>query len=126
MFEQEHYETRLGRGRCTGGQVSALREIGSHGWDRSAMALQCQLELSFHKVELKMQREAPGLALARGLALWAAQEIKEGTWVLWGFPNGSAVKKPPARQEMEETWVQSLDQEDPLEKEMATHSSILA
>ena len=27
---------------------------------------------------------------------------------------------------MRETWVQSLDQEDPLEKEMATHSSILA
>ena len=25
-----------------------------------------------------------------------------------------------------ETWVQSLDQEDPLEKGMATHSSILA
>ena len=29
-------------------------------------------------------------------------------------------------QEMQETWVQSLDREDPLEKEMATHSSILA
>ena len=28
--------------------------------------------------------------------------------------------------EMRETWVQSLDREDPLEKEMATHSSILA
>ena len=27
---------------------------------------------------------------------------------------------------MRETWVQSLDQEDPLEKRMATHSSILA
>ena len=27
---------------------------------------------------------------------------------------------------MQETWVQSLDQEDPLEKGMATHSSILA
>ena len=27
---------------------------------------------------------------------------------------------------MQETWVQSLDQEDPLEKEIATHSSILA
>ena len=26
----------------------------------------------------------------------------------------------------QETWVQSLGQEDPLEKEMATHSSILA
>ena len=30
----------------------------------------------------------------------------------------------PAMQE--ETWVQSLDQEDPLEKGMATHCSILA
>ena len=29
-------------------------------------------------------------------------------------------------QEMQETWVQSLGQEDPLEEEMATHSSIPA
>ena len=40
-----------------------------------------------------------------------------------GFPSGSVVKHPPA---MWETWVQSLGQEDPLEKEMATHSNILA
>ena len=33
------------------------------------------------------------------------------------------VKSLPA---MQETWVQSLDQEDPLDKGMATHSSILA
>ena len=33
------------------------------------------------------------------------------------------VKNPPA---VQETRVQSLGQEDPLEKEMATHSSILA
>jgi len=33
------------------------------------------------------------------------------------------VKNPPA---MSETWVQSLGWEDPLEKNMATHSSILA
>ena len=33
------------------------------------------------------------------------------------------VKNPPA---LQETWVQSLGWEDPLEKEMATHSSILA
>ena len=33
------------------------------------------------------------------------------------------VKNPPA---MQETWVQSLGWEDPLEKEKATHSSILA
>ena len=29
-------------------------------------------------------------------------------------------------QETQETWVQSMGQEDSLEKEMATHSSILA
>ena len=33
------------------------------------------------------------------------------------------VKNPPA---MQETWVQSLDWEDPLEEGMATHSSIFA
>ena len=33
------------------------------------------------------------------------------------------VKNPPA---MQETWVQSLGWEDPLEEEMATQSSILA
>ena len=27
---------------------------------------------------------------------------------------------------MQKTWVRSLDQEDPLEEEMATHSSVLA
>ena len=33
------------------------------------------------------------------------------------------VKRLPA---VQETWVQSLGQEEPLEKEMATHSSTLA
>ena len=36
------------------------------------------------------------------------------------------VRNLPASAGDIETWVQSLDQEDPLEKEMATHSSILA
>ena len=40
-----------------------------------------------------------------------------------GFPGGSAVKNPLAMQEM---WVRSLGWKDPLEKEMAAHSSILA
>ena len=38
---------------------------------------------------------------------WVAQ------WLRTGLP-------------VQKTWVPSLDQEDPLEKEMATHSSILA
>ena len=40
-----------------------------------------------------------------------------------GFPGGSVVKNPPAKQEIQ---IQSRGQEDPLEEEMATHSSILA
>ena len=40
-----------------------------------------------------------------------------------GFPGGSTVKNLPA---VQETWVGSLGQEDSLEKEMATHSIILA
>ena len=36
------------------------------------------------------------------------------------------VKNPPAMQETKEMWVRSLGWEDPLEKRMATHSSILA
>ena len=38
-------------------------------------------------------------------------------------PDGAVIKNPPA---MQETWVQALGQEDPLEIEMATRSSILA
>ena len=40
-----------------------------------------------------------------------------------GFPCGSVDKNLPA---MQETQVQSLGREDPLQMEMATHSSILA
>ena len=40
-----------------------------------------------------------------------------------GFPSGSVVKNPSA---IQETRVQSLDQEDPLEKDVRIHSSILA
>ena len=44
------------------------------------------------------------------------------TILVLGFPGGSVVKNAPA---MKETQAQSLGQEDPLEKGMATHSSIL-
>ena len=42
-----------------------------------------------------------------------------------GFP-GSVVKNLPAVQETQEIWIRSLGWDDPLEEEMATHSSILA
>ena len=40
-----------------------------------------------------------------------------------GFPVAQRLKHLPA---MQKTWVRSLGREDTLEKEMATHSSILA
>ena len=40
-----------------------------------------------------------------------------------GFPGGSVVRNPAA---MQKTQVQSLGRQDPLEKGMAAHSSILA
>ena len=43
--------------------------------------------------------------------------------LIWASLMTQLVKNPPL---MRETWVQSLGQEDPLEKEMATHSSVLA
>ena len=43
-------------------------------------------------------------------------------WIM-GFPDGSAVKNPPA---MQEAWVRPLGPKDHLEKEMAIYSSIFA
>ena len=41
----------------------------------------------------------------------------------WDFPGGSVIKNPPANAG---EWIQSLGWENPLEEEMATHSSNLA
>ena len=53
-------------------------------------------------------------------AKWQEKQLKE---TKQGFPGGPVVKNPPAN-----AWtrVRSLAWEDPLEEEMATHSSILA
>ena len=49
--------------------------------------------------------------------------VRNGLDYSWLFPVAQAVKNLLA---MQETWLQSLDWEDPLEKGMAIHSSILA
>ena len=52
------------------------------------------------------------------IALIAGYQARE-----WASLVAQMVKNPPA---MPETWVQSPGREEPLEEEMATHSSILA
>ena len=43
--------------------------------------------------------------------------------ILWASPVAQTVKNPPASLELQETWVRSLDQEDPLEEGMATQNT---
>ena len=45
--------------------------------------------------------------------------------LLVGFPGGTSGKEPPCQHRKHKTRVQSLAQASPLEKGMATHSSIL-
>jgi len=49
--------------------------------------------------------------------------MKKGCCFQNGFPDGSVVNNSPPMQEMQ---IQSLGQEAALEKETATHSSVLA
>ena len=65
-----------------------------------------------------------------GLSLKGPTVRKHNIWVLpskvRAFQVVILVKSPPAVQATQEMWVQSLGWEDPLQKEMAPHSSILA
>ena len=73
----------------------------------------------------KMSQEKQGKGLKQPLVL--GTESFAGVCGVWGgFFDGSVVKNVPPTQETQEMWVQSLGGEDPLEKEMSTHSSILA
>ena len=58
----------------------------------------------------------PGLGRSAGEGLDYPLQYSWASLVAW------LVKNPPA---MRETWVQSLDWEDTLEEDMATHSNIL-
>ena len=53
--------------------------------------------------------------------MWRFPDASDLTLILFIFLVAQMVKTV-----MQETWVQSLGWEDPLEKEMATHSSTLA
>ena len=58
-----------------------------------------------------------------GLGRSAGKGIAYPLQYPWASLLAQLVKNRPA---MRETWVQSLDWEDPLEKRKATHSSVLA
>jgi len=61
--------------------------------------------------------------LIPGLGRSAGEKIDYPLQYAWASLVAQLVKNPPA---MWETWIRSLGWEDPLEKEKATHNSILA
>ena len=65
----------------------------------------------------------PSMVLQRVGHDWS--DLAEAAAFSQGLPL-RVVKNPPATQEAQKMWVRSLGREDPLEKGMATHSSILA
>ena len=60
------------------------------------------------------------------LAIFFHQVLEFRIAFTYSFPNDSAIKNLPTVQETQEMEVRSLGQEDPLEEEMATRSSIAA
>ena len=54
------------------------------------------------------------------------QSFHLSTFTIYGFPFGTGGKEPACQCRRREIWVPSLGLEDPLEKGMATHSSIFA
>ena len=61
--------------------------------------------------------------ISHGISIWYSTIVPMGGGF---FPSDSEVKNPPVIQEPQETQIPALGLEDPLEEEMATHSSILA
>ena len=72
-------------------------------------------------VDQDKEVEISGLFSAAKPLTWKGRIVRQG-----GFPGGPGVKSLLLRQELQETQVRSLGQEDPLDKGMATHSSNLA
>jgi len=69
--------------------------------------------------------EGEGATAHKGEMLWIMADGWK-TPVGSSFPCGSAVKHLPVVQEPQKMRVQSLGWKDPLEKEMAIHSTVLA
>ena len=73
------------------------------------------MDINLGKLWKMVRDKEAWYAAVRGVA------ESDTTGLLNNFPIGQMVRNLPA---LWETWVQSVVQEDPLEEEMATHSSI--
>ena len=109
-----------GRGTGLAGLAESPGEVG----DCPDFTSSSSTTLRHHSRKLITERNSPKIARLKYL-------LKIQKFILGGFPGGLVVKKKKKKSacqctETQETQVQSLGQEDPLEEEMATQSSILA
>ena len=88
---------------CNEGDLGSIPGLGRFPWRRERLSTPVFWPEEFH-------------------GLYSPWDCKESE----DFPGGSAVKNLLANARPQEMPVPSLGQEDPLEKEMATHPSILA
>ena len=84
------------------------------------------LELPGPKVQLFVTPWIAGLACCNSWGCKESDKTKRLNWTELKVHQGPVALMVKNLSAMQETWVQSLGQEDPLEKGMATHSSILA
>ena len=105
--------------------LSCSSGAGAGAGDSGILLFEWQPSLGFPDSsvgkESACNAEDPGLI--PGLGRSAGEGIGYPLQNSWTSPAAQMVKNPPA---MQETWVQPLGWEDPLEKGKATHSSILA
>ena len=105
--------------------LSCSSGAGAGAGDSGILLFEWQPSLGFPDSsvgkESACNAEDPGLIPRLGRS--AGEGIGYPLQNSWTSPAAQMVKNPPA---MQETWVQPLGWEDPLEKGKATHSSILA
>ena len=77
------------------------------------------------KIDYRINKENTKIICLFTHTIKVTNELKSHVTCL-GFPGGSAVENLLAMQKTQERWVRSPGREDPVEKGMATHSSILA
>ena len=104
--------------KMTARTTQRIKKYTLHIWERMTPLL-CVLRKSRNVMFSTPRYTSPKRVLQHTYMI----HLKEATGGERGFPGGLVIKNPPAKQEV---WVWSLVQEDPLEKKMATHSSILA
>ena len=110
---------RLGKSVYVGANIRKIWKVGDKDYERLISKLWASLVAELVK-NLPAVQETGSIPGSRRSP---EEGIGYPLQYSWASLVAQLVKNPPA---MQETWVQPLGWEDPLEKDMATHASILA